>query len=235
MQSGTRASRVPWSSTAFSRDPNPLWRRGRRPKRLTRRWGHASYTCPQRGQQAPPGLAVTLSGHGATEAEPPLVSRGGRHLPGAASHRRPLHERCRRMGGHEQARDLQAGPRGPSQDSTPGRPGDGSRDDVAGLRAGQGPANLAMSDRRSLLVSALGFVLLGNWRSVRELVTLHAWLDTWSGLGAVVVGMERHGFELWLAKDRNGWRSTFLHRSHVMQPWVGQVLYWWPTPWRRNR
>ncbi len=92
-----------------------------------------------------------------------------------------------------------------------------------------------MSDRRSLLVSALGFVLLGNWRSVRELVTLHAWLDTWSGLGAVVVGMERHGFELWLAKDRNGWRSTFLHRSHVMQPWVGQVLYWWPTPWRRNR
>ena len=61
-----------------------------------------------------------------------------------------------------------------------------------------------MSDRRSLLVSALGFV----------------------------VGMERHGFELWLAKDRNGWRSTFLHRSHVMQPWVGQVLYWWPTPWR---
>src|SRR5436309_4371209 len=43
---------------------------------------------------------------------------------------------------------------------------------------------------------------------------------------------ERHGYELWLAKDRNGWRSTFLHRSHVMQPWVGQVLYWWPTPWR---
>jgi len=28
------------------------------------------------------------------------------------------------------------------------------------------------------------------------------------------------------------WRATFLHRSHVMQPWVGQVLYWWPTPWR---
>ena len=72
-----------------------------------------------------------------------------------------------------------------------------------------------MSDRRSLLVSALGFVLLGNWRSVGELAILHAGLDTWSGLGAVVVGMERHGFELWLAKDRNGWRSTFLHRSHV--------------------
>ena len=45
------------------------------------------------GNKRPPGLAVTLSGHGATEAEPPLVSRGGGHLPGAASHRRPLHER----------------------------------------------------------------------------------------------------------------------------------------------
>src|SRR2546427_10026470 len=44
--------------------------------------------------------------------------------------------------------------------------------------------------------------------------------------------MERQGYELWLAKDRNGWRSTFLHRRHVMQPWVGQVLYWCPTPWR---
>src|ERR1043166_1557196 len=33
-------------------------------------------------------------------------------------------------------------------------------------------------DRRSLLVAALGFVLLRNWRSVPELVTLHAWLAT---------------------------------------------------------
>src|SRR2546425_8026149 len=116
------------------------------------------------------------------------------------------------MGGREQARDLQARPRGPGQDSTPGRPGDGSRDDVASVRAGEGPSDIAMSDRRSLLSAALGFVLLENWRSVRELVILHAWLDTWSGLGVIVVGMERHGYDLWLARDRNGWRSTFLHR-----------------------
>src|SRR2546427_13241038 len=45
--------------------------------------------------------------------------------------------------------------------------------------------------RRLLLVAALGFVLLERWQSVRELVMLHAWLDTWSGLGAVVVGMRR--------------------------------------------
>src|SRR2546425_10549516 len=102
------------------------------------------------------------------------------------------------MGGREQARDLQARPRGPGQDSTPGRPGDGSRDDVASVRAGEGPSDIAMSDRRSLLSAALGFVLLGSWRSVRELVILHAWLDTWSGLGAIVVGMRRHGYVLTL-------------------------------------
>jgi len=101
-----------------------------------------------------------------------------------------------------------------------------SRDDVAGLRAGQGPTQTDMSDRRSLLVAALGFVLVENWQSVPELVMLHAWLATWAGLGAMVVGMERHGFELWLGKERYGWRSTFLHRRHVMQAWVGQVLYW---------
>src|SRR2546421_27753 len=87
--------------------------------------------------------------------------------------------------------------------------------------------------RRRLLVAALGFVLLGQWEPVRELVMFHAWLDSWVGLGAIVVGMQRrHGYELWLAKDRDGWRATFLHRTHVLHPWVGQVLHWWPTPWR---
>src|SRR5438094_4023334 len=69
-------------------------------------------------------------------------------------------------------------------------------------------------------------------RRTPELSLVHSLLDSWSGLGAIVVGMERHGFEVWLAKDRKGWRSTFLHRSHLMQPWVGQVLYWCPTLWR---
>src|SRR5262245_15462385 len=69
-------------------------------------------------------------------------------------------------------------------------------------------------------------------RSVPELVILHAWLDTWVGLGLVVVGMERHGYDLSLTHDRSGWRATFLHRSHVLYPWIGQVLHWWPTPWR---
>src|SRR2546428_8597216 len=85
-----------------------------------------------------------------------------------------------------------------------------------------------MDRRRALLVAALGFALLERWQSVRELVTLHAWLDTWSGLGAIVVGMQRHGYDLTLTHDRSGWRATFLHRSHVLYPWVGRSC---GVPW----
>jgi len=35
-----------------------------------------------------------------------------------------------------------------------------------------------------------------------------------------------------LTCDRNGWHATFLHRRHVLYPWVGQVLHRWSTPWR---
>ena len=47
--------------------------------------------------------------------------------------------------------------------------------------------------RRLLLVAALGFVLLERWQSVRELIMLHAWLDSWAGLGAIVVEMTASG------------------------------------------
>src|SRR2546425_3365610 len=92
-----------------------------------------------------------------------------------------------------------------------------------------------MDRRRALLVAALGFALLERWQSVRELVTLHAWLDSWSGLGSIVVGMQRHGYDLTLTHDRNGWRATFLHRSHVLHPWVGQVLHDGPHVWLVSR
>jgi len=84
--------------------------------------------------------------------------------------------------------------------------------------------------RRALLLAALAAVRVKT--QAPEFAILHAWLDSWSGLGLVVVGMQRHGYDLSLTHDRSGWRATFLHRSHVLYPWVGQVLHWWPTPWR---
>src|SRR5437867_7925632 len=84
--------------------------------------------------------------------------------------------------------------------------------------------------RRRLLLAALAAVRVKS--RAPELALVHAWLDSWVGLGLVVVGMHRHGYDLSLTHDRNGWRATFLHRSHVLYPWVGQVLCWRPTPWR---
>ena len=75
----------------------------------------------------------------------------------------------------------------------------------------------------ALLVAALGFALLKH--RARELDALYAWLDSWSGLGAIVVGMQPHGYDLSVTHDRNGWRATFLYRSHVSYPWVDQVLH----------
>jgi len=84
--------------------------------------------------------------------------------------------------------------------------------------------------RRALLLAALAAMRVKT--DAPELAILHAWPDSWSGLGLVVVGMQRHGYDLTLTHDRSGWRATFLHRSHVLYPWVGQVLTWWLTPWR---
>src|SRR5947209_14369897 len=44
--------------------------------------------------------------------------------------------------------------------------------------------------------------------------------------GLIVVGMARHGYDLALTGYPQGWRATFLHRSHVLHPWAGQVLHW---------
>ena|SRR5438094_9912722 len=85
-------------------------------------------------------------------------------------------------------------------------------------------------DRRALLYAALAAVHVK--RSTPELALVHFLLDSWCGIGFVVIGMLRHGFDLSLVSYPQGWRATFLHRSHVLYPWVGQVVMWWPTPWR---
>ena len=44
----------------------------------------------------------------------------------------------------------------------------------------------------------------------RALWALRTWLDSWSGLGHVTVGMHRQGFDLQLTQyDEKGWRATF--------------------------
>ena len=46
---------------------------------------------------------------------------------------------------------------------------------------------------------------------------LHGWLDSWSGLGAIVVGLREHSYELTLIHDKNSWGATLsiTTKSHL--------------------
>lgn len=65
-----------------------------------------------------------------------------------------------------------------------------------------------MRSRRPLLTAAVGFARVRA--DTAELRPLHAWLDSWRGIGAIAVGMARQGYDLQLTQyaDR-GWRANF--------------------------
>ncbi len=75
-----------------------------------------------------------------------------------------------------------------------------------------------IDQRRAVLVAALAAVRVNSREPA--LLVVHGWLDSWRGIGLIVVGMARHGYDLALTSDRNGWRATLLHRGHLMRPWA---------------
>ena len=90
-----------------------------------------------------------------------------------------------------------------------------------------------MTDRRARLL----FVTLScarlEWSLSPALDALHAWLDSWSGMGVIERGMARQGYDLQLTRYANErWRATFFltGREHSMTQATGSV--WEPTPWR---
>jgi hypothetical protein len=84
--------------------------------------------------------------------------------------------------------------------------------------------------RRSLLSAALGFALLSPVGS--ELRLLHAWLSTWTGIGHVIVGMHRQGYDVQLTQyDERGWRATFYVTGMEHSATSSTASAWDPTPW----
>src|SRR2546428_12270485 len=62
--------------------------------------------------------------------------------------------------------------------------------------------------RRALLVAALAAVLVRH--RAPELVLVHALLDSWRGIGLIVVGMARQSYRLSLTNLTEGeWRAVF--------------------------
>ena len=55
-----------------------------------------------------------------------------------------------------------------------------------------------------------------------EVAIVRRWLNSWRGTGAVIVGMMRQGFDVSPTSDQNGWRATFLHRSHIYHPFTAR-------------
>ena len=89
-----------------------------------------------------------------------------------------------------------------------------------------GPPN---DRRRATLAAALGFVRLAP--RAPELDLLHRWLDSWAGLGLIVTGMARQGWDVQLtAYAGRDWRATFFVTGLAHSIVGGSA--WAPTPWR---
>ena len=85
--------------------------------------------------------------------------------------------------------------------------------------------------RRSLFLAALGFALIEGHSA--PLSVLHSWLSTWSGIGHVVTGMHRQGYDLQLTQyDERGWRATFYVTGMEHSATSATASAWQPTAWR---
>lgn len=60
---------------------------------------------------------------------------------------------------------------------------------------------------------------------------LHRWLDSWRGIGDLVTGMNRQGYDLALTQYPDAWRCAFYTtgREHSLTSTTGSA--WEKTPW----
>ena len=69
-----------------------------------------------------------------------------------------------------------------------------------------------------------------------ELCVLHRWLNCWRGVGDVVTGMNRQGYDLQLTEyDDRGWRATFYTTGMEHSPTSATGTEWERTPWHATQ
>jgi hypothetical protein len=86
--------------------------------------------------------------------------------------------------------------------------------------------------RGQLLRAALGFAGCSLPSYDRALWALRTWLDSWSGIGHVAVGMHRQGYDLQLTQyDDRGCRATFYTTGMEHSPVAAIGTAWERTPW----
>ena len=93
-----------------------------------------------------------------------------------------------------------------------------------------------LDQRGRLLAAALGFAGCSLPSYDRALHALRSWLDSWSGIGRVAVGMARQGYDLQLTRyDDKGWRATFYAAGTEHSPTSATGTGWERTPWRATQ
>jgi hypothetical protein len=93
-----------------------------------------------------------------------------------------------------------------------------------------------LDQRGRLLVATLGFVGCAMPSYDRALWALRTWLDSWSGIGRVAVGMAHQGYDLQLTRyDERGWRATFYTTGMEHSPTSATGTGWEPTPWHATQ
>jgi hypothetical protein len=92
-------------------------------------------------------------------------------------------------------------------------------------------------DRRThLLRAAVGFTTLPMPSYDRVLWALRTWLDSWTGIGHVAVGMHRQGYDLQLTQyDERGRRATFYTTGMEHSPTSATGTAWERTPWHATQ
>jgi hypothetical protein len=80
---------------------------------------------------------------------------------------------------------------------------------------------------RSALYTALGFCQFPESRAFPEVTALKRGMSTWSGIGHVVVGMERQGFVVSVRRlVDDGWTASFHSHAMLTADGIGTA----PTP-----
>src|SRR5215470_15838177 len=93
-----------------------------------------------------------------------------------------------------------------------------------------------LDQRGRLLRAAVGFAGCSLPSYDRALWALRTWLDSWTGIGHVAVGMHRQGYDLQLTQyDERGWRATFYTTGIEHSPTSATGTAWECTPWRATQ
>ena len=89
---------------------------------------------------------------------------------------------------------------------------------------------MELIDRRlASLRDALAFLRLRA--NASEVRLLHVWLDSWAGIGLIVAGMTRQGFQVGLDQRTGAWLAVFYSGSGGHEPMRPGGTAQAATPW----